>query len=137
MPRRPDPTRTWHAWVLLKASLNQTTKAVDLAFASEVDQLESALLPRLEAHRSARGDVQSHAMRGSTVEAQRGVGLGEVVVRAHLDRPVAGVLDDDRRRAAARVQDEIGAVGQQFAGDHAPPLMQWVGARSPAWCHPE
>jgi hypothetical protein len=48
------------------------------------------------------GDVEAHAAGGGAVEAQRRVGLEEVVVAAHLDRPVAGVGDaqGDRRRPA-------------------------------------
>ena len=81
---------------------DQAAKAVHDPVAAERDEHDAALLPRLEAHRGARGDVQAHAVRGRAVEAQRRVGLGEVIVRADLDRPVAGVLDDDRARLAAR-----------------------------------
>jgi hypothetical protein len=70
--------------------------------AGERDQLDAALLARLEAHGGARGDVQAHAARRGAVEAERRVGLGEVIVRADLDRPVAGVLDDDGDGRAAR-----------------------------------
>jgi hypothetical protein len=53
-----------------------------------------ARLARLEAHRRAGGDVARRQQpRRRAVEGQGRVGLEEVVVRADLDRPVAGVGD--------------------------------------------
>src|SRR5690606_38678859 len=68
-------------------------EAVDDAAARERDQSHLTRLPRLEAHRGPGGNVEPHAARGGTVEAQGLVGLEEVVVRADLDRPVAGIGD--------------------------------------------
>ena len=45
---------------------------------------------------------EPEAARRRAIEAQRRVGLEEVVVRADLDRPVAGVRDLHRDRLAAR-----------------------------------
>ena len=52
-----------------------------------------ARLARLEAHRGAGGDVEPHAARLLAVELQRRIGFEEMIVRADLDRPVAGVGD--------------------------------------------
>ncbi len=60
-------------------------------------------LARLEPHGGAGGDVEAHAARGLTVEVERGVGLGEVVVAADLHRAVAGVGDAQRQRDAVGV----------------------------------
>ena len=81
-------------------------------------QLDRALLARLEAHRHARGDGQAHATCGGAVEVQRAVGLGEVVVRADLDRPVRGVAHHQREAAAARVEGVFALVDEEFAGRH-------------------
>jgi hypothetical protein len=63
----------------------------DDARAAEGDQPHRARLARLEARRGAGGDVEAHPARGGAVEAQGGIRLGEVVVAADLDRPVAGI----------------------------------------------
>jgi hypothetical protein len=74
---------------------------------------------------------------------KRGIGLGKVVVRAHLDgSPVAaGLLATSSslslRRVAAGVQpvvfmafvDQVIRPGSWWCA-----FMQWVGARSPIWC---
>jgi len=86
--------------------------------AGVVDQRHRALLAGFEAHRGARGDVQAHAARGGTVEAQGAIRFSEVVVRADLDRAATAVLDDQRDRAFPRIDLDVGAVGKRFAGDH-------------------
>ena len=54
------------------------------------------------------------AAGGGAVELQCAVGFGEVVVRADLDRPVRGVLHDQRQRAPAGIQHVVAGVGDQF-----------------------
>ena len=73
------------------------------AVAGERHQLHVARLAGLEAHGGAGGDVEAHgraALARSNV--QGGVGLGEMIVRADLDRPVAGVGDRERDRRRGR-----------------------------------
>src|SRR3712207_3041306 len=65
-------------------------KTVDLALARERHQRDLAGGAGLEADSRAGGDVEAHAARLVALEAQRRVGLEEVVVAADLDRPVAG-----------------------------------------------
>ena len=77
-------------------------EAVDLALARERHQPDLARLAGLEAHGRAGGDVEAVAARLGAVELQGRVGLGEVVVRADLDRPVAGVGDRQRDRRRGR-----------------------------------
>ena len=83
------------------------------------DQLDFALLAGLEAHGGARGDVEPKASRRRAIEAQRAVGLEEVVVRADLDRPVAGVGDLHLERRAAGVDLDVAGFAEHFPGDHA------------------
>ena len=94
-------------------------EAVDDALARQRDQLDRARLARLEAHRGAGRDVEPEAARRGAIEGQRRVGLEEVVVRADLDRPVAGVGDRQRdRRAARRSARARRRRTNEFAGDH-------------------
>ena len=66
----------------------------------------------LEAHRGAGRDVQALPAGRGAVERQRRVGLGEVVVRADLDRPVAGVHD---RRASVTGRPALISIGAAVA----------------------
>jgi hypothetical protein len=55
--------------------------------------------------------------RGSAVEGERGVGLGEMVVAADLDRPVAGVGDGQGDARQAGIQLDVAVGGEDFAGN--------------------
>src|SRR5688572_16280673 len=70
-------------------------EAPDLALAGEGHELHVACLAGLEADGGAGGDVEAVAAGLGAVEFERRVGLGEVVVRADLDRAVAGVGDGE------------------------------------------
>jgi hypothetical protein len=75
----------------LQRSHHQTIEAIDVTFAGQHHQLHAARLPRFEAHRRSRRDVEPETARRRAVENQRGIGFGKVIVRTDLDRPVAGV----------------------------------------------
>src|SRR5262245_53137187 len=68
-------------------------KTVDRALACERHELHVAGLAGLEADGGAGGDVEAHAAGLFPLEFQRGIGLEEVVVRAHLNGTVAGIGD--------------------------------------------
>ena len=72
------------------------------------------------------GDVQAKAARRVAVEDERGVGLVEVVVRADLDRPVAGVGDLDRHRGAARVELDVAVGDEELARRHGYTIGLWT-----------
>src|SRR5690606_10307538 len=90
-----------------------TTEAVYNPRAGVGDELNLPRLPWLEAHGSARCDVEVHATRGGTVEAQGGVHFAEMVVGADLHGSVAGVLHAQHQGAASRV-DLDRLVGKQL-----------------------
>ena len=71
-------------------------ESVNDAVAGQRHQRDRAFLAGLEAHRGAGGDVQPEAARGGAIEFERGIGLEEMIMRADLDRPVAGVRDFER-----------------------------------------
>src|SRR5690606_23118656 len=91
-----------------------------LALARQRPELAGAPRPGLEAHRGAGGDVEAKAARRRAVEFERGVGLGEVVVRADLDRAVAGVAHHQRARGAADGEFDVAVGDEEFSGDHRP-----------------
>lgn len=81
--------------------------------APDVHKRDAAALAGLEPHRGPGGDGEPPAVRALAVEAQRGVGLDEVKVRADLHRPIARVGHGDRHVLPPRVQLDRGGVGWQ------------------------
>ena len=77
----------------------------------------SRFWPGSKRDRRAGGDVEAKALRACAVELQRRIGLEEMVVRADLDRPVAGIGDFERDRVAALVHDDVAGRGERLAGD--------------------
>src|SRR4029077_7902693 len=84
----------------------------------ERNQRDLARLPRLEPHRRPGRDVEPHAARLLAIELQRRIGLEEMIVRADLDRPVAGVGDGERRGLAAGVERDLAGLDEELAGGH-------------------
>src|SRR5215203_3351714 len=93
-------------------------EAVDLALARERHERHLARRPGLEAHGRAGRDVEAHAAGLVAIEAERGVGLVEVVVGPDLDRPVARVGDLDQDPLGAFVEDDL-AFGRGDLARHA------------------
>src|SRR5438552_3676772 len=94
------------------------SKTIHGALAGERDQGDVARLPGLEAHRGAGRDVEPHAARLLAVEPECRVGFEEVVVRADLDRPVAGVGHRQRHGLAAGVERDVAGFDEKLAGGH-------------------
>src|SRR6266852_3000313 len=95
-------------------------EAVHDSRAAVSDEAHLARLARLEAHRGAGGDVEAEAPRLVALEAERRVGLEEMVMRAHLDRPVARIGDLKLDGRTARVQFDLGRLAGDFAGSDGP-----------------
>src|SRR5712671_7598923 len=95
------------------------TKTIDDSLAGERHELDVAGLPRLEPHRGAGGDIEPHAARLFAVEFQRRIGFEEMIVRADLDRAVAGVGDVKRHGLAAGVEFDLAVLDEEFTGDHS------------------
>src|SRR5271169_2074791 len=90
-------------------------ETVDLAFAGDGDQAHDAALAGLEANRGSGRDVEPEALRLPAIELERRVGLEEMIVRADLDRPVAGIGDLDRHRFAPLVHGDVAGFGHHLA----------------------
>src|ERR1700722_11719773 len=104
---------------MLQLSRDAALEAEYAPLAAIGHELDLAGLAGLEAHRGAGRDVEPHAARLVAREAQRMVGLEEMIVRADRDRPVARVGDLDRHALGARVELDLAGLDEQFAGNHA------------------
>src|SRR6516164_759769 len=94
------------------------TETIDGALAREGNELHVTGLAGLETHRGAGRDIEPHAARLLAIEFQRRIGLEEMVVRADLDRPVAGIGDGQRHGLAAGIEFDLAVLDEEFAGDH-------------------
>src|SRR3954468_7109628 len=108
---------------VLQLAADLGVEPVDGPRARVGNERDVARLPRLEPHRRPGRDVEPHAARLAAVEAQGLVGLEEVVVRADLDRPVAGVGDLEGDGRAALVQEDVAVRGDDLAGNHYLPFL--------------
>src|SRR5262249_57158864 len=114
-------------------------ESIDRALAGERDQRDLAALARLEAHRGAGGDVEPHAARFFPIEFQGRIGLVEMIMRADLDRPVAGICDRERDSLATGIELDLAVLDEHLARDHAThSLCLIVSAPSPrrSWSPP-
>src|SRR3989442_13119612 len=94
-------------------------ESVDRALAGERNERDLARLPRFKAHRGAGSDIEPHAARLFAIEFQRRIGLEEMIMRADLDRPVAGIGDRQHYRLAASVELDLAVLDEHFTRDHA------------------
>src|SRR5438046_10708300 len=77
------------------------------------------LVTGLESHGRPGGNVEPHAERLGTVEAQRAVGLEEVEVGTDLDRAVPSVGDGQLDRPPPLVCDDVTLSEQVLPRNHA------------------
>ncbi len=96
--------------VFLRASQRSHDLSVEPKNPSRTADGNQPHLPTLswfKAHRGSGGDVKPHATRRVTVEFQCAVRLAEMVMRAHLNRPVTGVGDHKSNRIPVGVQRDF------------------------------
>src|SRR5262249_37515994 len=77
-----------------------------------------ARLARLKTNGSSRRNVEPHTARLLAVELQRRICFEEMIVRADLNRPVAGVCDRQRDSLAALVEFNITLLDEEISRDH-------------------
>src|SRR5690242_17010105 len=104
--------------LLLELPHDVLAEAVDRALADERDERHLAALARLEAHRRAGRDVETHAAGFLALEMERRVGLEEMIMRADLDRPVAGVGHSQCHGLAAGVERDLALFDEHLTGNH-------------------
>src|SRR6056297_1274505 len=85
---------------------------------------ESHLAPlaRLEADGGAGRNIEAVAARGRAVETEAAIGLGEMVMAAHLHGPVAGIGDLKHGDLRAFVEGDLAVCRKEFSWDHLRPL---------------
>src|SRR5579883_2083538 len=111
----------------LKLAADLGVEAVDGAPARIGHQAHGPGLPGLEPHRGSGRDVEPVPARLLALELERRIGLEEMIVRADLDRPVAGVGDVERDRLAAGIELDFAVLRQDFPWNHVFPLQR-IGA---------
>src|SRR6476619_5432967 len=99
------------------------TEAIDHALARERNERNLARLARLEPHGTARRDVEAHPARFLAVEFQRRICLEEMIMRADLDRPVAGIGHAHRDGLAALIELDFAVLDECLARDHVSALL--------------
>src|SRR5271165_4084555 len=99
-------------------SHDRLAKAVDHPFAAKRDQHHLAALAGLETHGCASCDVEAHAACLLALEFQRRIGFEEMIVRADLNRPIAGIGDRQRYCLASTVELDLTFLDEFFAGNH-------------------
>jgi len=102
----------------VKRAVGQCSKAIDHPVASVVNQFDSALLSWFKSNSGARCQIQAHAMRCSSVKAQAAIGFCKVIVRAHLNGPIAGVLNHQGASSSAHIERVLTFVDEEFARYH-------------------
>src|SRR5262245_33620289 len=119
--------------VPLELSHHVLPEPVDDALAGERNERDLARLPRLKAHRGAGGDIEPHAARLFAIEFERRIGLEEMIMRADLDRPIAGVGNRQCHGLATGIELDLTLLDEHFTGNHeAPPRprVHLIGSRT-------
>src|SRR5216683_2753310 len=113
-------------------ALRPSERSVDLAVEAEDaarpgigDQPDLARLARLEAHRCSRRDIEPAATRFVALEGKGAVGFVEMVMRADLDRPVAGIGDVQRHCRAAGIELDLAGGNDDLTWDHRRYRIGW------------
>src|SRR5258706_10937766 len=91
----------------VQLAADEAVAAGDHATPGEWHQVDVARIAGLEPDGGAGRNVEPLAVGGEPLESKRPVRLGEVVVRSHLDRPVAGVHDPDPGHGAPGVELDV------------------------------
>src|SRR5438105_9094915 len=101
-----------------QAPHNLPAEAVNLPISREGDERHLPDLPRLEADRGAGRDVEAHAAGFLALERERRIGLEEMIMRADLDRPVAGIGDRKLHAQPAGIERDVAVLRDDLARDH-------------------
>jgi hypothetical protein len=94
----------------------------------ERDKYHLSALARLEPDGCSGGDIKAQAARCRSVEVERRVCLGKMIVASDLNRAVARVGDNEDGLSGAGIQCDLAIRWQNFSWNHnrgnhdAPPL---------------
>src|ERR1700746_454289 len=110
-----DPRERSWCRRLRQGSHDGLVEAINQARAGVGYQPDIAGLPRLEVHGSSRRNIQAKAHSSPPVESESGVGLGEMIMTADLDRSVACVGDLERHSRSVLVEDNLAGSWKNLA----------------------
>src|SRR6266446_7055703 len=99
-------------------------EAIHQARARVGDERNLTRLTRLETHSRSRRNVEPISKSRLPVESESRVGLGEMIMTADLDRPVACVRHFERDGHSALVQDDLAGCWKNLARDHVSPARR-------------
>jgi hypothetical protein len=100
------------------SAVDPAVEADHTALTGISDEPHLAALPRLEARRSPGWDVEAKTARLLAVKGECRIGLVEMIMRADLDRAIAGVGDNQGHSRAAGVDLDLTGRGDDFSRDH-------------------
>src|SRR5271169_10124 len=110
----------------LQLSVDLTVEADDAALSGISDQPHLAALARLEARRRPGRDIEPVAARQFAIEGECGVRFVEMIMRADLDRPIAGIGDGQGHRRSADVDLDLVRRGEELSRDHPTTLLTYL-----------
>ena len=94
----------------------QGVEAGQFAAAAETDERDLFALAGLKSDGGAGGNVEAHAERRRPIEFQRLVHFEEMIMRADLDRAIAGIDHGERGSRPAGVELDFAFGGENCAG---------------------
>jgi hypothetical protein len=107
--------RSAHRWVRRQA-IRQGIEAGEFTAAAEADKRHLFALTRFKANGRAGGNVEAHAERRRSIGVQRLVHFEEMIVRADLNRTIAGIDHGERGARPASGKLDFAFCGENRAG---------------------
>src|SRR5258708_31632886 len=117
-----------------QAPLPPAAKAKDCGGAAIRDQWKFAGLPRLKSHGRSGRDIEATTDSSISIESEGRICLGEMIVTAHLNRPISSVGDVDGDSCPILVQDNLTGCWKDLARDHV--SLPITTIRPPPRIHP-
>src|SRR5262245_19276745 len=97
---------------------DRLVEAMNQALALIGDQRYFTRQARLEAHGRSRRNVETIPEGSPSIEGESRIGLGEMIMAADLNRPVARVGDDESDGGSVLVQDDLARCWKNLARYH-------------------
>src|SRR5690349_3828099 len=126
-------------WSSSQRSHNGLIEAIHYSGAAVWDQRNFTSLARLKAHSCSCRNIKAVSERSLAIKLESRVRLGEVVMAADLDWPVACVGNGKGDGIAILIKDDLARCWKNFARYHFSSLLfSELGCEhSPVWCHQE
>ena len=89
----------WKVWPIIRRgavtgpTIDKVIESEHEPFAAIGNERDVLLISRFKADSSIGRNIETHSESGGAVEIQIAIGLEEMEMRSHLDRPVTGIAD--------------------------------------------